>query len=200
MSGFAHKNINRKHSPSSPHIVRLGASNFREWREELHIACLQFDQAGKALRAGAMPVYVEPGRYDRRRIAHPHDMITDVQFINLLAPQIVGAADRAREIAIEIALEQEFTRIYNSDIAYTEAYKEYRANVRGLQESTPKLLGYILGSVEDATKADLRASAVFNAACDAEDVAAVVAEMEVIVGPQGEFSLIATETAYEQLS
>lgn len=198
---YAGKNNNKRHgSTYGPSMIKLGASNFREWREELHIAALQFDEAGQSLRSGIAPIFQEPGRDDRRRLAAPFDLVTDPQFINLLAPQLVGAADRAAEIIIELAFELQFQRIYNSDIAHTEAYKEYRSSVRGLRESTPKLLGFILSSVEDSTKADLRASAVFNAACDTQDIAAVVAEMEVIVGLQGEFSLIATETAYEQLS
>jgi hypothetical protein len=86
--------------------VKLGSSNFREWREELNIAALQFGNAGKALRSGIKPVYIEPGREDRKRIKPPHDIVTDAEFVNMLAPQLVLAKDPADEIAMEIAMEQ----------------------------------------------------------------------------------------------
>ena len=81
MIGHSHKNNHRRSGPS---IVKLGSSNFREWREELHIAALQFGNAGKALRSGIKPVYVEPGREDRKRIKPPHDIVTDAEFVNML--------------------------------------------------------------------------------------------------------------------
>ncbi len=59
---YAQRNINQKRSSRYPSVVKLNASNFREWREDLHTAAIQFDQAGKTLRSGVIPNYREPGR------------------------------------------------------------------------------------------------------------------------------------------
>lgn len=133
-------------------------------------------------------------------VGPPFTVITEREYDLIRIPLMAAALDPATEALIEQDLEDAYPPVYESDIEHTEDYKDYRSTIRGLAASTPKFLRHILGSIEKTTMTDLKASAVFTAACDAGDVLAVVAEAEVVVGLQGQFSLIATETAYERLS
>lgn len=147
-----------------------------------------------------MPTYREPGRTDIYLKTDPTIVISDNEFTALLAPILVGSADADEEHAREVAFERLYTLMYASDIAHVEAYKEYRRDVNGLKESKPRLMRYIIDTIDPEPMEMLRANPLFVLALERVDILGVVREAEVVLGLQGQFSLVATETAYDKLT
>ena len=181
-------------------ILKLG--NFRKWKDELRIHALNFEQAGKGFRADLMPVYREPGRMDRRVLAEDVTISDSIftQRLSILLGRAADPTDVAEATRIEEALEALHRPVYTSDVAFTSAYNQYAKNVVGLEDSTLKFMHYIISSIEDEAMDMLRASPPFMRALDADDILGVIRQAEVVLGLQGQFSLVAVETAYDKLT
>ena len=103
MIGYGNRD-RKKPPPRTGNSSKLISDNFREWRENLEVAALDYAEAGQGFRNGVMPLVRAPTRNDRRMATPPYTIITERELDNIRIPLLVAAVDAAHEAQIDADL------------------------------------------------------------------------------------------------